>query len=90
MNNRQTNSNRPTAQQQAVAAELAALGTMISELGADYERDAANGGASWSKIEMLYTFRARAVEILAAERMTPNASEAEVQADVLAEANRRA
>lgn len=91
MNNRQTNNlNRPTAQQKSVAYELAALGAMISELAADYERDADAGNASWGKVEFLYDLRRRAVELIAADRMTTNSVEAEVQADVIAEANRRA
>jgi hypothetical protein len=90
MNNRQTsNLNRPTAVQQVVAADLAALGTMIIDLAREYERDAVAGNATWDKVGFLQAMRERAVQIIAADRLTPGCDELEVEAEVLAEAQRR-
>jgi hypothetical protein len=89
MNNRQTsNLHRPTDVQQVVAADLAALGAMISELAREYERDAIAGNASWDKVGSLHAMRERAVQIIAADRLTPGCDELEVEAEVLAEAQR--
>jgi hypothetical protein len=76
------------AVQQVVAADLAALGTMIVELARGYERDAIAGNASWEMVGLLQAMRERAVQVVAADRLTPGCDELVVEAEVLAEAQR--
>jgi hypothetical protein len=76
------------AVQQVVAADLAALGAMIVELARGYERDAIAGHASWDMVGLLQAMRERAVQVVAADRLTPGCDELKVEAEVLAEAQR--
>ncbi len=88
--NRQTQSNRPTAQQQVLAAQLAELGRMLTELGEQLERDAVAGNANWETVGTLTHLRQRAIELVAMPRFTANGDGIDVYADVLAEADARA